>query len=98
MCQSPRYIQLSNELSVSIYLFTSGILSLIWGPLSDRFGRKITIVAALIIFLGASIACALASDIIILVVFRAVQGAAISAAMVFGRAVVADIYPAESRG
>ena len=85
-------------LSVSIYLFTSGILSLLWGPLSDRLGRKITIVVALIIFLAASIACALASNIIILIVFRAVQGAAISAAMVVGRAVVADIYPVESRG
>ena len=140
MCQSTRYIQLSNEawysqlrrsllffltfsdtvylpslnaakttfhtsdllvtlkLGVSICLFTSGILSLFWGPLSDRLGRRITIVAALIIFLSASIACALASDIIILIVFRAVQGAAISAAMVVGRAVVADIYPVKSRG
>ena len=83
--------------SVSIYLFMNGICSLVWGSVSDRFGRKITTITTLIIFVAVSIVCIFAPNIIVLIVFRALQGATISATLVIGQGIVADIYPVISR-
>jgi multidrug resistance protein len=84
--------------SVSIYLFMNGIFSLVWGPISDRFGRKITIIVTLTVFVTVSIVCIFAPNIAVFIVFRALQGAAVSATLVVGQGIVADIYPAKSRG
>ena len=84
--------------SVSIYLFMNGLFSMVWGPLSDRFGRKITLLIALALFVAVSIVCIFAPNITVLIVFRALQGAAVSATLVVGQGTVADIYSAEHRG
>ena len=83
--------------SVSIYLLMSGIFSLLWGSVSDRFGRKITLIIALIVFVAVSIVCIFAPNIIVLIVFRAIQGATVSVTLVVGQGLVADIYPEKRR-
>ncbi|CAF3367619.1 unnamed protein product [Rotaria socialis] len=85
-------------LSISIYLFMSGFWSLFWGCISDRYGRKITVVVALTIFVVASIICIFAHNIAVLIVFRAIEGGAVSATLVVGQSLVADIYPEGKRG
>ena len=85
-------------ISVSIYLLMSGVFSLIWGAVSDRFGRKITLIVALIIFIVATIVCIFAPTIGVLIVFRSLEGATISVALVVGQSLVADIFPEEKRG
>lgn len=85
-------------ISVSIYLFMNGLFGLAWGPLSDRYGRKRTLLVALAFFIGMSIVCIFAPNIIVLIVFRALQGAAVSATLVIGQGIIADIYPPERRG
>ncbi|CAF2984646.1 unnamed protein product [Rotaria sp. Silwood2] len=76
----------------------AGISSLFWGPISDRFGRKIILLLALTIFLGFTIVCILARTIIVLFIFRSLQGAAISALLVVGQSAIADMYPSDGFG
>lgn len=85
-------------LSVSMYLLISGVLSFVWGPVSDRFGRKNTMIIALFIFLVASLICIFTMNIIVLIIFRAIQGGSVSATCVIGLSMIADIYPEEKRG
>ena len=84
--------------SISIYLFMNGLFSLVWGSLSDRFGRKLILPIALVLFVVMSIICIFAPNITVLIIFRALQGAAVSATLVIGQGTVADIYPPERRG
>ncbi|CAF3638214.1 unnamed protein product [Rotaria sp. Silwood1] len=53
---------------------------------------------SIIIFLIASIVCIFAPTITVLIIFRAIEGGTISATLVVGQALVADIYPKEKRG
>lgn len=47
--------------SVSVYMFMVGVFSLIWGPFSDRFGRRLTAIPPLIGFIVATVICIIAS-------------------------------------
>ncbi|CAF1565359.1 unnamed protein product [Adineta ricciae] len=85
-------------ISISIYLFMSGLFSLIWGSISDRFGRKYTMIVALTIFVLASIVCIFAPNIMVFIVSRAIEGGAVSSTLVIGQALMTDIYPEEKRG
>ena len=61
--------------SISLYLLAASAAALLWGPLGDRAGRKPAYAAALGLFAAASVACALAPNVVALIVFRMVQGA-----------------------
>jgi MFS family permease len=56
------------------YLLTSTTVQPMYGRLSDIFGRKVVLLCCLVIFLFASLACALAHSMIQLIIFRAFQG------------------------
>ena len=73
--------------SIAGYLGMTGVLQIIIGPLSDRFGRRPIMLAGLAIFILASVGCLLATDIWTFLVFRMVQasvicGSALSPAIV----------------
>ena len=78
--------------TLSVYLIAFAVATLIWGPLSDRFGRRGTLLISLVLFIVASIGCALAESFSMLLVWRAFQGAFACGGMVIGRAVVRDVY------
>ena len=61
--------------SVSIYMFLVGLSVIVWGPASDRFGRKRVFLLGAVLFVAASFVCAFAPSIAVLVAFRALQGA-----------------------
>ena len=63
---------------------------LVWGPLSDRFGRKPPLYAGLTLFSLATLGCALTNDIDGLIFWRVLQALGGSAGMVIARAVVRD--------
>jgi len=86
------------NLTISLYLLFVGISSLIWGVVSDRWGRNITMRIGLVLFLLSSILCIFATNIVMLSVLRIFQGSSISVTMVVGQGIIADIYPAEQRG
>ncbi len=80
------------QLTLSLYLFAAAFATLIYGPLSDGFGRRRVIMAALGIYTVASIGCALAATIDQLILLRIGQGLSASAGMVIGRAMVRDVF------
>ncbi|BCA95543.1 MFS transporter [Legionella antarctica] len=66
-----------SQLTLSIYLFVFGVTQLIWGPLIDHFGRRRLLPASLILTVVASLICAFAPNITVLIVGRALQGFAL---------------------
>ena len=80
------------QLTLTALLLAFGVSQLIWGPLSDRFGRRPILLLGLGVYLLAATASALASNMEMLIVWRTVQGAAMGAAVMCGRAIVRDLY------
>jgi multidrug resistance protein len=86
------------DYTISFYLIAAGIAGLVWGPLSDRYGRKIILLISFTLFLAFTIVCILARSIVVLLVFRSLQGAAISASFVVGQSAIVDMYPSAQLG
>ena len=83
------------QLTLTTLLLAFGISQLVWGPLSDRFGRRPILLCGLGAYTLASVACALAPTMVLLIVWRTVQGAAMGAAVMGARAIVRDLYTPE---
>jgi DHA1 family bicyclomycin/chloramphenicol resistance-like MFS transporter len=80
------------QLTLSVFLAGFACGQLIYGPLSDRFGRKPVMLGGLLTYLAASLACALANSIEALIAARFVQALGACAGPVLGRAVVRDVF------
>lgn len=84
------------QLTLTALLLAFGLSQLVWGSLSDRFGRKPILVIGLSAYVIASVGSALAGSMAMLIVWRAVQGAAMGAGVMCARAILRDLYaPAE---
>jgi DHA1 family bicyclomycin/chloramphenicol resistance-like MFS transporter len=84
------------QLTLTTLLLAFGSSQLAWGPLSDRFGRRPVLLWGLGAYTLASIGCALAASMPLLIVWRTVQGAAMGAAVMGARAIVRDLYTPET--
>lgn len=60
--------------TLNVYMVGFAFSQLVYGPLSDRFGRRPVLLAGVGLYIAASIACALATTIDQLIMFRLVQG------------------------
>ncbi|MGD9888531.1 MAG: multidrug effflux MFS transporter [Halothiobacillaceae bacterium] len=78
--------------TLSDYLWAFGAMMLVYGPLSDALGRRRVVLLALLGYALASLGCALAQSIDILVLMRIGQGMAAGAGLVIGRALVRDVF------
>lgn len=80
------------QATVTVFLagFSLGMLG--YGPISDRYGRRPVMLAGIVLFVLASLACALAVDVGSLVLARFLQALGGGAASVLARAVVRDVY------
>ena len=83
----------SAQMTLTVYLIGIALGQLIYGPLSDRFGRRPLLLAGLGVYFLASVAAALAPTIGLLVVARAIQAAGACAGMVMTRAMIRDVFP-----
>ena len=81
------------SLTITSFLAGQAILQLFYGPLSDKYGRYTVFVPALLVFIFANILCYFAWDGISLVIFRAIQGGAVSSGYVLGAIVLSDVVP-----
>jgi DHA1 family bicyclomycin/chloramphenicol resistance-like MFS transporter len=79
-------------LTLSLYLWAFAFSQLIYGPLSDRYGRKPALLAGLTLYVVTSIACALAPNIETLIVARFFQAIGACAGQVIGRAIIRDLH------
>lgn len=85
-------VQLS--LTTGLLVFAAGLL--IYGPLSDRFGRRPVVLSGLGIFLLGTLLCLTAPTLEWLIAGRAVQSLGMAAGLTVARAIVSDLYPRES--
>lgn len=80
------------QLTLTALLLAFGLSQLIWGPLSDRFGRRPILLVGMSAYVLASVASTLSPSMAMLIVWRTVQGAAMGAAVMCARAIVRDLY------
>ena len=80
------------QLTLSALLLAFGASQLIWGPLSDRFGRRPVLLCGLTAYLLAAMGSVLAASMLQLIVWRTLQGAAMGAVVMCARALVRDLY------
>ena len=83
------------QLTLTAYFFGLAGGQLIWGPLSDRFGRKPVLVCALVLMLGSTLAAAFMTSVAAVGAARLIQGLAMSSGAVIVRSVVRDLYQHE---
>jgi DHA1 family bicyclomycin/chloramphenicol resistance-like MFS transporter len=83
------------QLTLSAFFLGFGIGQLIYGPLSDRFGRRRPLLAGFLLFVLASVGCALARDLDTLIALRFVQALGGCAGPVIARAIVRDLFERE---
>ena len=83
------------QLTISVYMFGWGVAQLFAGPVSDRFGRRPALLWALVVYTLASLACALAQDVVTLIAARFVQALSMATVAVVPRAVVRDMHAGE---
>jgi len=80
------------QLTLSIYLLVLGLGQLLFGPLSDRIGRRPVLLLGALLFIVASFALALSSSGGAFLAWRTVQAVGASAALVATFATVRDVY------
>lgn len=80
------------QFTMSACMIGLALGQLLWGPISDRFGRRMPLILAISGFVVTSVLCALAPTIETLIVVRIVQGLCGAAGMVIARAVVHDVF------
>ena len=80
------------QLSLTACMLGMALGQLIVGPLSDVRGRKRPLMVALLAYLLASLACAMAPTIEVLIALRFIQGAAGASGIVISRAIVRDLF------
>ena len=85
------------QLTFSGYLVAYGCFQLVYGPLSDRHGRKVMLITGLAIAGAASVMAMLADDVLTLTIARVLQGAGSAASMVVGRSMVQDLFEGPER-
>jgi DHA1 family bicyclomycin/chloramphenicol resistance-like MFS transporter len=81
------------QLTVTLFLAGLAPAQLAWGPLSDRFGRRRTLIAGLGLYAAAGLVCAFAPSIRTLVAARVLQAFGAGSGQVISRAIVRDVYP-----
>jgi DHA1 family bicyclomycin/chloramphenicol resistance-like MFS transporter len=80
------------QLSLTAFLIGAAVGQVIFGPLSDRLGRRGPLLLGTLIYLLCSIGTALAPSLWLLITLRLIQGITGAAGMVIGRAVISDRY------
>ena len=80
------------QMSLTVFFLALGVGQLLYGPVSDMVGRKPPLYFGLLLFVVASVGCAMATSVETLVPLRFVQGLGAAAGMAIPRAVVRDLH------
>lgn len=79
--------------SLWLFLLAFGVGQLVFGPASDRFGRRPVLIAGLLLYAAATIGCLLAESTVAFLLARVLQALGACAGFVMARAVIRDVYP-----
>lgn len=80
------------ELTISGYLIGFSVGQLFWGPVGDRYGRRLPVAIGLVLFIIGSAGCAVSTSAAMMIAWRALQAAGACASVVLARAMVRDLY------
>lgn len=83
---------------LSAYLLTGTAAIPVFGKLSDVFGRRALLLAAILVFVVASVGCAAAGGLASMLVWRAVQGVGGAGLITVAQVAIADVAPPRQRG
>ncbi|MGJ4856607.1 CmlA/FloR family chloramphenicol efflux MFS transporter [Labrys sp. KB_33_2] len=86
------------QLTLSLYMVMLGVGQIVFGPLSDRIGRRPVLIGGAAVFLFASLGLAASSNATAFVALRFLQAAGASAALVATFATVRDVYAERPEG
>lgn len=84
------------QLTLSLFFVTFALAQLIWGPLSDRMGRKPVTLIGVGVFILGSLLCVFSHNIEMFIVARVIQGLGASAGVVISLAMVRDLFRDEA--
>ncbi|MFE9727983.1 MDR family MFS transporter [Streptomyces sp. NPDC005794] len=83
---------------VTAYLLAETVATVLVGKFGDLFGRKLIFQISAIIFVTGSFLCGLASNMLLLIIWRGLQGIGAGGLMVTAMALIADVIPLRDRG
>ncbi len=86
----------SIERTMPVFLLGMALGQLLYGPFSDRFGRRLPLYVGVVLFTAGSLVCALAPSLPAFMVGRAIQALGCGACMVVPRAVIRDHYQTQA--
>ncbi len=89
-------VELVNLTLILFFIFFAAG-TLLWGPLSDKYGRKPVLVAGLAMYVISSVLCACVTDVYQLIIFRILEAIGGSAASAVATAIVKDVYRSRDR-
>lgn len=80
------------ELTITGFLIGYCIAQLIWGPVSDHFGRRLPLFAGMVLFIVGSVGCTLSENIGQIVFWRVFQALGACTGPMIGRAMIRDLF------
>jgi EmrB/QacA subfamily drug resistance transporter len=83
---------------VTAYLLAQAVTTPLYGKLGDLYGRKALFQLAIVIFVGGSMLCGVATSMVQLVVFRGLQGLGAGGLIALTQAIIADVVSPRDRG
>ncbi|WCK55213.1 MFS transporter [Aneurinibacillus sp. Ricciae_BoGa-3] len=86
------------NLTISIFTFVLALMQIIYGPFTDKYGRRKVLLPSILVYVVASIGAALSPSISLLLIFRALQAAGIAAGSVVATTVIGDLFEGKQMG
>ncbi|WP_411681001.1 multidrug effflux MFS transporter [Clostridium thailandense] len=85
------------NLTLSVFFLFYAVGILIWGPLSDKYGRKPILIVGAIIYIISSVSCALSTNVYFLILARAMQGVGAGGITSVSVAIIKDCFSGKRR-
>jgi len=85
------------NLSLVLFFVAYCCFLLLYGPLSDKYGRKPPLLAGLVLYTAASLMCAVADNVYLMILSRTLQGAGAAAATSIAYAICKDLFEGQVR-
>ena len=85
------------NMTMVAFFISMAVGMLVLGPLSDRFGRKITLIVSLLLYMLASVMCAVTASIYFLILMRIIQGIGAGGMVSLSIAIIKDCFEGPTR-
>ena len=92
MPEMAKELQGNSELTITGFLIGFSLAQLLWGPISDKIGRKIPLYIGVILFIIGSLGCAFSTSMVELVLWRVFQAFGACVGPMLSRAMIRDLF------